>query len=169
MRDELLHLPDDPSKLTAFLNRWGFWLSGSYFDFSSLNNSCPFAVVFPHELYEAREMYRRALIGTAKDWLGAGNHLTLSSSDKPPYFSVKVSECNSAIRATITIDHLMNTTFGVCKRADCRKLFEFVTQQRRMYCTQYCAHIENVRKQRAKLKKSNKGKGRAKDASRKSS
>src|SRR5215469_1643845 len=64
MRDELLHLPDDPSKLTAFLNRWGFWLSGSYFDFSSLNNSCPFAVVFPHELYEAREMYRRALIGT---------------------------------------------------------------------------------------------------------
>jgi len=77
----------------------------------------------------------------------------MSSRHTTPYFSIEASECDAAIRATITIDHLTNSTFGICKRTDSRRLVEFTTKQKRMYCTPDCAHLANLRKQSAETVK----------------
>jgi len=71
---------------------------------------------------------------------------------------VELSYCEDAIKATLTIDHLGNVKFGICKRHDCRKLFKRKTAQKRVYCTPECAHLANVRKLRkAKAKSTVKG------------
>ena len=86
-----------------------------------------------------------------------GAFLNLTRNDVPPYFFIETSHCEEGIEATITIDKLSNVNFGICKRGDCRKLFEFTTKQRRLYCTPHCAHLANVRKLREQKKKARKG------------
>lgn len=152
MRDEFLNLEHDPAKLRMFLNRWGSWRPRSFFrlrDPSTLHASL---LVLPHDIWQLQELYRKALTGSAKNWLRSVGGLGLTQSDTPPYFSIEVCDCENAIRATITIDHLANSTFGICRRGDCRRLFEFTTKQKRFYCSQHCAHVETVRKSRAAKK-----------------
>jgi hypothetical protein len=153
MRDEFLNLEHDPSKLRMFLDRWGSWrprFAHRMSDPSTLNDSL---LILPHDIWRLQELYRRALTGSARNWLRSVGGLGLVQSDVPPYFSIEVSDCESAIRGTITIDHLSNSTFGICRRSDCRRLFEFTTKQRRYYCTPHCAHVATVRKSRAEKKK----------------
>jgi hypothetical protein len=59
----------------------------------------------------------------------------------------------SAIIATIYVDHLRGATFSFCTRPDCRKAFEFTSKHKRKYCSQYCAHLESLRRMRARQKR----------------
>ena len=61
-----------------------------------------------------------------------------------------------AIVATVQLDHLRGAKHKFCKRQDCGLPFEIVSRHRRRYCSQYCAHIESVRRLRARRKRSSK-------------
>jgi hypothetical protein len=155
MRDEFLNLRKETRELQAFLNRWGWWWSSR--GYSVFQPSHDFVLIHPHQLWRLQDDYRRALTGSARSWLRMGAFLNLTRNDVPPYFFIETSHCEEGIEATITIDKLSNVNFGICKRGDCRKLFEFTTKQRRLYCTPHCAHLANVRKLREQKKKARKG------------
>jgi hypothetical protein len=153
MRAEFFGLEEDSYAIVTFLNRWGLWNTGRGYITGLGYPTFPFSLVFPQYLWEKRERYLSALAGTARAWLSSALPLTFSRIDKPPYFLVERFYCEDAIQATITIDHLSDVKFGICKRNDCRKLFQRVTQQKRLYCSPECAHLANVRKLRNKKKK----------------
>jgi hypothetical protein len=157
MRDQFLNLGKDLWNLRSFLNRWGLWWNARGYEQSIFQPSHDFLLIHQHHLWDSQETYRRALTGTARNRLHSGSSLNLIRSDVPPYFFIEASNCDEAIKATITIDHLSKITFGICKRNDCRTLFEFTTKQRRLYCTPHCAHLANVRKLRAKKKAAKSG------------
>jgi hypothetical protein len=165
MQREFFDMEQDVSMLRRFLNRWGLWNGQRGYDAGYLGLSPPpegmarmihprlgFALVIPHLLWEQREKYKSALAGKPRAWLGKSSHLSFNTIIEPPYFLVERSYCQDAIEATITIDHLSNVEFGICKRDDCRKLYERTTQQQRLYCSPECAHLANVRKLRAAKK-----------------
>jgi hypothetical protein len=165
MRENFLNLPEDVFTLQRFLNRWGLWDSGRGYQFRLGHGKPPgFILEHPHYLWKQREMYRKALAGKPIKWLATVNNLGLSQADKPPYFLVNRSYCAEAIKATITIDHLGAVTFRICKRDDCRKIFERTTGQKKLYCTTECAHLANVRKWRAQKKAESKRKGASQNA-----
>lgn len=59
----------------------------------------------------------------------------------------------AAIFATIHIDRLQGSKYGFCARPDCQKPFKIKSGHRRIYCKMYCAHLQGVRRLRAKQKK----------------
>jgi hypothetical protein len=153
MRDDFFNLSQEDEFVRRFLNRWGIW--NYSFDFirgASLKGS-GLRVVFPHLLWEERERLRNALIDSPCAWLSKASPMSFRQVDTRPYFLVERSYCDDAIKATITIDHLANLKFGICKLNTCRKFFERETRQKKVYCSQKCAHTANVRKLRAQQKK----------------
>lgn len=163
MRDEFLNLDGTDSadpfdwiwNLRQFLNKWGLWQYGLGYYTGMMSTEIPgFAVVFPHQLRVKRNEYRKALEHKgARKWLSTAHPLSFSTTAAPPYFLVERFYCEDAIQATITIDHLAERQFGICKRHDCRKLFEHTTRQWRLYCSPECAHLANIRKLRAEKRK----------------
>jgi len=69
-----------------------------------------------------------------------------------PAAAIVTSTTLEAILATIHIDHLTKAKFGFCARSDCRRAFQIVSKHQRMYCSQSCAHLETVRRSRAREK-----------------
>jgi len=169
MRDEFLNLSlgDDanwPWSLRRFLNKWGLWELGSGFwrDRNMKNDQPGFVVVSPHSLREQQDNYRKAVLkSSGREWLST-HTLSGVAQDVPPYFFVRCSYCKDAIEAAITIDHLENRDFGICKRHDCRRQFERTSGQRKVYCSIECAHLANVRKLRAAKKQAERKKKGAK-------
>jgi hypothetical protein len=152
MRDEFLNLEQNTEALRQFLNKWGH-LSGfrsAVGPESKVFDSIEFEI--PHLIWKQQAEVRRALIGAPARWLRA-NWLHLTPTRTAPYFAVNAPDCNNAIEATITIDHLSRVKFGICKREDCRRLFERTSGQKRVYCCQPCAHLANVRAQRKEQKR----------------
>jgi hypothetical protein len=152
MREQFFNLEKDTLALCQFLTRWGHWNYQRQFEPGTLRVH-PFTIVFPHRLWSLRDSYIKAVAGSPRSWLTTAAPLSLKETDKPPYLIVQRSRCEDAIQATITIDLLAKVKFGICKRHDCRRLFKRVTAQKRLYCTPKCAHLANVRKLRAKKKK----------------
>lgn len=159
MRDEFLNLKADPEfgwdgSLNAFLNKWGLWnLGGGFADEWSalvgarLRNP-GFVLALPHLLKEEQENYRKALLkSNARRWLRA-HPLNLETADEPPFFFVRGSYCKFAIEVTITIDHLAQRRYGICKR--CHKVFEKETLHRKSYCSDPCINAAGVQRWREK-------------------
>ena len=158
MRAQFFALKDDLNATSQFLNRWGLWSFQLVREPSPSHELFPCALISPHRLWSLRDAYIKAAASSPRSWLTTATPLRLKETDKIPYFIVERSYCEDTIKATLTIDHLGNVKFGICKRHDCRKLFKRKTAQRRLYCTPYCAHIENVRKiRKAKAKLTGKG------------
>jgi hypothetical protein len=166
MRDEFFNLAQDDYSLKRFLNRWGQWNYSFDFIRGAKLLGPGLRVVLPHLLWEQRERLRLALTGSPRAWLTSASPMSFTQIKTRPYFLVERSYCEDAIKATITIDHLANLKFGICKLNTCRKFFERETRQRKVYCSQKCAHTANVRELRAQKKKAE-SKGR-KNATRKS-
>ena len=76
------------------------------------------------------------------EWRGAQHIAALEAKDVV-----------TAILATIYVDHLHGTKFGFCKRDDCRKAYRIESKHIRKYCSQYCAHLESLRRMRARSRK----------------
>jgi hypothetical protein len=165
MRDEFFALEDDFHATRRFLNRWGLWDFQLLHEKESLR-SLPINLAFPYHLWTIRDTYIKAATGSPRAWLSTATPLSLKEAPTVPYHIVERSYCEDAIKATITIDHLSNVKFGICKRHDCRKFFKRTTAQKRLYCSPKCAHLANVRKLRNEKKKAE-SKGR-KHATRKS-
>ena len=71
---------------------------------------------------------------------------------KFPHFLIEPYGIHGALFATVTIDHLSGTKYQACARPDCGMPFALESKHRRLYCTQYCAHLESVRKSRRAAK-----------------
>ncbi len=175
MRDEFLSLEADPElgwdwSVRQFLNKWGLWSLDSGFteDWASYRNplrmlapsaSRPtqqqnrpdFVLVMPHLLREQQERYSKALLpSNRRNWLRS-HPLRLETVDEPPFFLVRGSSCSPAIETTITIDHLAERQFGICKR--CHSVFEKETRHRKSYCSERCFNAAGVQRWREKQRK----------------
>jgi hypothetical protein len=60
------------------------------------------------------------------------------------------TETLTAMLASIYIDHLRGAKFRICVRPDCARAFECTSKHRRRYCSTYCAHLESLRRLRAR-------------------
>jgi hypothetical protein len=176
MRDEFLSLNADPDPALGwdwsawqFLNKWGLWGFGQVhvndWDFASYSamttllqlakgeriyklNRPGSVMVIPHLLKEQQEKYRKALLpNNARLWLRS-HPLNLDTADEFPFFRVRRSYCCEAIEATITIDHLAERRFGICKR--CHKVFERETRHKKDYCSERCYNAAGVQRWREK-------------------
>jgi hypothetical protein len=176
MRDEFLSLDADPDpklgwdwSAQQFLNKWGLWGfsqvhvndwdPASYLAMATLLQSTKgesiyklnkpgLVMVIPHLLKGQQEKYRKALLpNNARPWLRS-HPLSLDVADEFPYFRIRRSYCSDAIDTTITIDHLAERQFGICKR--CHKVFEKETRHKKNYCSERCFNAAGVQRWREK-------------------
>lgn len=75
------------------------------------------------------------------DWKGSAHYAVFVARDTL-----------TAILLTVYLDHLRGAKFGFCKRPDCRRPFEVISRHKRIYCGQYCAHLESLRRMRIRQK-----------------
>lgn len=155
MREEFLSIPEDSGELSGFLNRWGLWNASRGYDARNAFSAPPlgFALAFPHLIWQQRRNFSKGLVGRPSAWLRSATPLKFSQSSEPPYFTETRSFCEAAIEATISIDHLRNLKFRLCRLKDCNRPYLVKTKQKRMYCCPEHAHLANVRKQRAEKRK----------------
>jgi hypothetical protein len=110
--------------------------------------------VLPIDIWEFQRRCRDGLKSPAYKWLAEAQKLFLvTSRPKYPHFLSTASNCQDAIRTTITLDLLRKVKFRICARPDCASPFPVENRHRRKYCRQYCAHIESIRKQRRSAKR----------------
>lgn len=110
-----------------------------------------FVMVIPHLLKAEQERYRKALLPrNARQWLRR-RPLNLIPADEFPFFRVCKSFCADAVETTITIDHLAERKFGICKR--CHKDFQKETQHEKNYCSERCFNAAGVQRWREKQRK----------------
>jgi hypothetical protein len=138
VREDFLNLQGDNETALAFLNKWGRWVScRKYVDMA--------------EIAALQQVSRDALISPADIWFRsvyASPPVVNSRATGFPYFVMLTDACETAIRTTTTIDLLRQLKFKACARPDCVKPFPVTSKHERNYCTQYCAHLESVRRSR---------------------
>jgi len=138
MREDFLRLKPDRETAMAFLNKWGRWRS-----FRALADLS--------EIIDLQRAVREALTSSPKKWfadLYAFPIMKRSRSAKHPYFTMLTDACQVAIRMTTTIDLLRQLKFKTCARRDCGIPFPVTSNHKRDYCSQYCGHLESVRRNR---------------------
>ena len=76
-----------------------------------------------------------------------------------PYGVITTQNTLSAMLATVFIDRLRGARIKFCARPDCKKEFRVVSNHERDYCRPYCAHLESLRRLRARRKRQAKENG----------
>jgi hypothetical protein len=101
-----------------------------------------------------QDLMKWGLTCGAGEWFNSGySHSKLDGPRaKFPHYVLAASSVYDVLIATITVDHLRETKFSVCARPDCRVPFPIESQHKRTYCSQYCAHLESVRRNRRRGK-----------------
>ena len=138
MRDEFSRLNPDSEEALEFLNRWGRWRPWRRYTTLS-------------EMMQLQRVAKDALLASPTKWFASNwalPPLKPAPLPKYPYFSLLTDSCEHAIRLTVTVDLLRKQTFKTCARADCRVPFPVTSKHKREYCSQYCAHLESVRRNR---------------------
>jgi hypothetical protein len=137
LRDDFMRLKHD-GPAVDMLNKWGRWMPHrNYVDLA--------------EIMSLQRAVRQGLTSPAKIWLQspyAHVPVAKSRSSDFPYFVALTDSCKDAIRAATTIDLLRDLRFKTCARTDCGMPFQVTSKHERNYCTQYCAHLESVRRAR---------------------
>jgi hypothetical protein len=138
MREDFLRCKPDRKAIITFLNDWGRWR-----DFRMLADLAEFVSL--------QRTVREALTSSPEKWLAsqyAFPTMKRSRSSEYPYFTMLTDACEVAIRMTTTIDLMRQLKFKTCARHDCGIPFAVTSNHRRAYCSQYCAHLESVRRNR---------------------
>ena len=141
LRDAFLRVTPEPKHILKFLNHWGRWNADKY--------------VRLEDFADLQRTVRKALLSPAEEWFNNISDNLDSLWDRrtePPYFAVETFECELAIRMTVTIDLLRSADFKLCARKDCSQPFQITSAHKRRYCTQYCGHLQSIRKSRKKNK-----------------
>jgi hypothetical protein len=139
MRDEFLGMKPSRDSIGGFLNNWGRW------------HSVVRGYAETREMLGLQSAVRDALISSPDRWFASGNaFLPMMRSKMPkfPYFALCTDACRDAICMATTIDLLRQVEFKTCVRSDCGKPFMVTSKHSRAYCSQYCAHLESVRRSR---------------------
>jgi CGNR zinc finger len=140
MREDFLRCKPDRKAAMAFLNEWGRWRNFR-------------GIVDLSEIIDMQRAVREALTCSPENWfasLYAFPAMKRSRSAKYPYFTMLTDACQVAIRMTTTIDLLRQLQFKTCARPDCGVPFPVTSNHKRDYCSQYCGHLESVRRSRKK-------------------
>jgi CGNR zinc finger len=77
----------------------------------------------------------------------------------PPILLTMSTSVVEALIADLTLSALSGLESAFCARSDCQKLFQKTSNHDRKYCSTECAHVESVRKHRAR-KSADKKKGK---------
>lgn len=137
MRDEFFSLKGSDEKTLTFLNSWGRWAGlRNYVDFTEIAN--------------LQKEVRNALTNSPDEWFSTLAFPAMVNSRSPqfPFFTLLTDACQVAIRMATTIDLLQQIEFRTCARSDCGKPFAIKSKRKRDYCSQYCGHLESVRRGR---------------------
>lgn len=162
MRDDFLRMPRSVDKLLMFLKEWGSPLGYGQFLYPfddriparlGVDDRAPLpTMVQPADVWRLQDKYRVALKGTPEEWLREKAPIGLITHQSEfPYLVAKASDIRTAIEMTITIDMLNTVPFQKCVRPDCYVPFE--VRPGKDYCSQYCGHLESVRRNRAEDRK----------------
>lgn len=137
LRESFLRVTHDPKNVLEFLNQWGRW---------QFLADC----MLLDKLLSFQDVIRHALLSSPEEWLTEHiGYLDIETKSEYPYFTLDTVECEPAIRATVTIDLLRQVKFETCARPDCGQPFPIISKHKRKYCSQYCGHLESVRRGRA--------------------
>jgi hypothetical protein len=136
LRDELLGAKFDIAGSIAFLNSWGAWSYAEYVTLTDLS-------VFQKSVREALTNAETKWFKSSESSLHLWRHIA-----EYPYFSLRTNLGHEAVRTTVTVDLLNESQFKVCARRDCSKPFRIQSKHTRIFCSQYCGHLESVRRQR---------------------
>jgi hypothetical protein len=166
LRDEFLRVTADKANILPFLNRWGEWDGTERVrvsDFARLQTSVNEGLTAT----AAAKWFHHVLPSEWEKSSGLSLHpfgsdvftLAVDMQENYPHVWVKTDKCREAILMSVTIDKLRGVRFAHCARPDCpNPPYEMTSDHERMYCSQYCAHLESIRRN-AKKKKSRQKKG----------
>jgi|SRR5215831_2238869 len=135
MRDDFLRVESSVASAITFLEEWGRW--------------SPRRWVALKEILSMQAAVRKAMSSPAK-WFTTPFSALGPWRKRPeyPFFVLSTAECSAAISMTVTIDLLLRTPFKCCARWDCGHPFPIRSKHKRKYCSQYCGHLESVRRSR---------------------
>lgn len=68
--------------------------------------------------------------------------------EKTPAGVIAVMEARHMLLTTVYVDVIRGLGFKYCRRHDCKAPFALTNNHEKFYCSQRCAHLENVRKKR---------------------
>jgi hypothetical protein len=142
MREEFLRLKLDSETAFSFLQVWGRW--------NQLRRYVQLS-----EMVHLQRSIRDGLTSSPAKWFaGPGAQPIVVSSRllEFPYFAMKTDSCQIALGTATTIDLLRRLEFKTCARGDCEMPFEVTSNHERAYCSQYCAHLASVRRNRKAAK-----------------
>lgn len=120
-----------------------------------------------HDLHQWQEVFRDCWLSKPRDWhaIAERNQDLRGISDilRVPEFSLGLRRlvtlrlrCDSvreAILASILLEKLRDLKSSMCHRPDCGKVFSHTSNHNRKYCRSECAHLEAVRRHRAREKR----------------
>jgi hypothetical protein len=177
-RDEFFRLPQTEEALLAFLNKTGLWWSGNdafrtpqdplytvegrmACEPNLLNPSVEHIWNFREELKEAIKAPETfiARYGATLDRFDQDENraatlrkfeVRFEFSRDVPKAIVPAITCEEILLATVYADLIQGYRFKFCKRKDCRLPFAVTSGHKRSYCSQYCGHLESLRKKRRK-------------------
>lgn len=139
--------------MLRFLNRWGLWREPAapvqgVTGYQWIRDLVPVA-----EIWETQERWRKAILGPVGEWLADSPPSAFQPRAVYPHFNLQATCCATAIRHSITLDLLRDVKFKICKRKDCRAPYAIESEHERTFCSQYCGHLESLRKNRRDAKK----------------
>jgi hypothetical protein len=68
--------------------------------------------------------------------------------EKSPEGVVTVMDARHMLLTTVYVDVVRGLRFKYCQRSDCGAPFAVESEHERKFCTQYCGHLESIRKKR---------------------
>jgi hypothetical protein len=68
--------------------------------------------------------------------------------EEHPEGVVTVTDARHMLLTTVYVDVIRGLGFKYCRRHDCKAPFALTNNHEKFYCSQHCAHLENVRKKR---------------------
>jgi hypothetical protein len=148
MREDFLRISGTEESVCEFLNKWGTWSSALYVELG--------------DIIRLQKAVRDALMSPPARWFAEHFRFPRLPAHlaEYPFLALITDSCEDAIRMTVTIDLLRRLKFKTCARSDCKLPFAIESRHKRRFCSQYCAHLVSVRKNRQKRRKelSNSGK-----------
>lgn len=140
MRKEFLEMRNETPDFLAFLNKWGNWSDSS-------------AVEFVQEIRSKQTDLPRRMLDKNSEHLGLFFSPFFTRIPEYPHFSIRTSGCYSALETTLLIDFLNGVEHDQCARTACKKIFPIISRHKRLYCCQYCAHLESIRRGRERKRR----------------
>lgn len=168
LRAKFFALPETNKALESFLNETGVWSNdGRIVSHKSARHiqEFPFRTVAVTEIWEHRDMLRRALLNKKAFRQGYGKsdfefqmrfQLTATAVEGV----IEAIDTYQALLASVFIDVARGERFKVCARADCGKIFRLETRHRKIFCDQYCGHLVSVRSKREREGKAKRAEAR---------